>query len=371
MSSEAIRIGVFLCRCHDKGSCDMLDFARLREFLRGYKDIVLVEEQDHLCSPESMLSFKRSIADSRLNRIILGMCSPNKHLEEFRDAAKEMGVNRYLVDSVNIREQIAFIHLDEPEEMQVKLADQFAMAIAKSRATQPADKVYAMVDDHRCNGCHICYTVCDKDAIAMVSDKYGRFSEVAWVDKDKCWGCGVCVTSCPVDAIDMTVYSNREMNAQVDAFIERMRPDAVNALVLSCHWCAYPAADSAGTQRIPMDPHFRSIRTLCSGRADPDWILKAITRGADGVLLLGGKPHACHFESGNIRTMSRMKLIKLLMTQLGLHDNRFHVEWVDPQDPEHYAKVVNDFISELKKLGPNPLVSLEKDYTSAQTKKKG
>ena len=205
MSSEAIRIGVFLCRCHDKGSCDMLDFARLREFLQGYKDIVLVEEQDHLCSPESMQGFKESIADNRLNRIILGMCSPNKHLEEFRDAAKEMGVNRYLVDSVNIREQIAFIHLDEPEEMQVKLADQFAMAIAKSRATQPADKVYAVVDDHRCNGCHICYTVCDKDAIAMVSDKYGRFSEVAWVDKDKCWGCGVCVTSGPVDAIDMTV----------------------------------------------------------------------------------------------------------------------------------------------------------------------
>ncbi|MGE4274586.1 MAG: hydrogenase iron-sulfur subunit [Candidatus Methanomethylophilaceae archaeon] len=343
-----------------------MDFARLREFLDGYDDIVLTEESNNLCSDESLVDFKRLIEENKLNRVLLGMCTPNKHLDEFRDAAQDIGLNRYLVDSVNIREQIAFIHQNEPEEMQVKLMDQFAMAIAKLRATQPADKVYAVVDDHRCNGCHICYTVCDKDAIRMVPDKNGRVTEVSLVDKEKCWGCGVCVTSCPVDAIDMTVYSNREMIAQVDTFIERMRPDGINALVLSCHWCAYPAADAAGAKRLPIDPHFRSIRTLCSGRVDPDWILKALTRGADGVLLLGGKPHACHFESGNMRTMSRMKLIKLLMSQLGLHDNRFHVEWMDPEDPERYAQVVDDFVKELRKLGPNPLSSVDKDYSSAK-----
>lgn len=366
MSSTTPRIGIFLCRCHDSGSCEVLDFERLAGHLKKHSDVVFLEEHTNLCSEESKKSFKKVIKKQKLDRVLLGMCTPSKHLEEFRELAGEAGLNRYMVDSVNIREQIAFIHADEPEEAQLKLHDQFDMGLAKLRATVPAEKVYALVNERKCNGCEICYTVCDKDAITMVPDVHGRVASISSVDKDKCWGCGVCVTSCPVHAMDMTIYSNKEMVAQLDAFIENMRKDKLNVLVLSCHWCAYPAADEAGKQRIKIDPHFRSIRTLCSGRVDPDWILKAITSGVDGVLLLGGKPHACHFESGNMRTMSRMKLIKLLLSQTGLHDNRFHVEWMDPADPVRYAQVVNDFITELRKLGPNPLTSIDSDYSSAK-----
>ena len=368
MNSVTPRIGVFLCRCHGSGSCEVLDFQRLKDYLKKYSDVVFIEEHDNFCSDESRELFKKTIKRERLDRVLLGMCSPSKHLEEFRESAVEIGMNQYMVDAVNIREQIAYIHVEELEEAQLKLHDQFAMGLAKLRVTLPADKVYAVVDEHKCNGCEICYTVCDKEAIKMVPDTHGRVKKISSIDLDKCWGCGVCVTSCPVHAMDMTIYSNKEMTAQVDAFIENMRKGDLNVLILSCHWCAYPAADAAGKNRMNIDPHFRSIRTLCSGRVDPDWILKAITSGADGVLLLGGKPHACHFESGNMRTMTRMKLIKLLLSQTGLHDNRFHVEWMDPEDPVRYAQVVNDFIADLRKLGPNPLASIDSDYSSAKLK---
>ncbi len=366
MSSESVRIGVFLCECHDEGSCDMLDFKRLKAFLNEYEDIVFVGEYDHMCSAETLQAFKDNVKSMSLNRVVLGMCSPTKHLEKFRDAAEEVGLNRFLVDGVNMREQVAFIHLGEPEEMQVKLADQFAMAIAKARVSRPASEIYAVVDDLRCNGCHICATVCDKGAIEMIPDPSGRVKEISRIDAEQCVGCGVCVTSCPVAALDMTVHSNAEMNAQLDSFIERMRPDKLNVLVLSCQWCAYPAADAAGSARLPIRPDFRHMMTLCTGRADPDWMLKAITRGADGVLLLGGKAQACHFKSGNIRTMSRMKLVKLFMSQLGLDDKRLQVKWVDPADGKAYADAVNEFIEDLSKMGPNPLLTRDEDYSSAK-----
>jgi hypothetical protein len=67
-------------------------------------------------------------------------------------------------------------------------------------------------------------------------------------------------------------------------------------VVFSCHWCSYTAADTAGLKRMAMDPHFVVIRTMCSARVDPEWVLKALSKGADGVLVLAGHPGRCHIE---------------------------------------------------------------------------
>ena len=112
-----------------------------------------------------------------------------------------------------------------------------------------------------------------------------------------------------------------------------------------------------------MDPHFRVIRTLCSGRVDPDWIIRALSGGADGVLLMGGEPGHCHFETGNIRTMSRMKLLKIFLMQMGFDENRFKVEWVDKDEPEKFREVVSQFINEVREIGPNPMKTLDEEYT--------
>ncbi len=362
------RVGVYLCECHSSGLCDRFDFDDLAAFAEEFPETVLLRRDPKLCGEGSLQQLKDDIADHDLDRILLATCAPDKHLEEFREAAGEAGINRYLVNAVNIREQISSIHEGDPAKARAKARDQFAMGMADILATRASSKVYALVDETRCSGCEICYTVCDKDTISMVPDPYGQVKNVAYIDPEKCWGCGVCVTSCPVDAMDMTVYSNDQMEAQLQAFLDRISPDRTNALVFACHWCAYQAADAAGAAGIPIDPDFRIIRTLCSGRVDPNWVLKAVSRGADGVLLMGGKPTKCHFKSGNLRTMTRMKLIKLLLDQMGLDGHRFRVEWVNPEEPEAYAQVVNEFISDLRQLGPNPLMSRDTDYSHAKYK---
>ncbi|MDI3482198.1 MAG: hypothetical protein PWQ88_69 [Candidatus Methanomethylophilaceae archaeon] len=363
------RVGVYFCECHSSGLCDRFDFDDLETFAHEFPQVVLIRRNPKLCGKEAIEGIKKDIKEHSLKRILVATCAPDKHLEEFRTAAVEAGLNRYLVDAVNIREQLAFIHTKDPEKARKKARDQFAMGMANLMAVKPADKVYAIVDETKCNGCEICYTVCDKDAITMIPDPYGRVSKISHPEPDKCWGCGVCVTSCPVNVMDMSVYSNAQMEAQVDTFIERMEPNMINSLVFACHWCAYPAGDAAGAEGIEIEPDFRIIRTLCSGRVNPDWVLKALSRGADGVLLMGGKPNHCHFNTGNIRTMRRMKLIKFLMEQMGLDGRRFRVEWVNPDEPYEYANIVNSFVNDLRKLGPNPLSSRESDYSSAKNKK--
>lgn len=369
-SNVGDRVGLYFCECHSSQLCERFDFDDLEAFSKEFPQIVLTRRDPKLCGEQSMDVLKNDIKESSLDRVLVATCAPDKHLEEFRAAANEAGINRYLVDAMNIREQLAAIHADDPEGARIKARDQFAMAMTNLLKARPVSKVYAMVDEDRCNGCEICYTVCDKGAISMVPDPSGRVSKIAHPEIDKCWGCGVCVTSCPVNVMDMTVYSNEQLEGQVDAFLERLNPDRTNALVFACHWCAYQAADAAGSKGLAIDPDFRIVRSLCSGRIDPDWVLKAVSKGADGVLLLGGKPNQCHFKSGNIRTMSRMKLIKLLMDQMGLDGHRFRVEWVNPEEPDEYARVVNEFISDLRQLGPNPMKSLDTDYSHAVQRKK-
>ena len=66
-----------------------------------------------------------------------------------------------------------------------------------------------------------------------------------------------------------------------------------------CNWCTYTASDLAGTARLTYDPNAPVIRVMCSGRVDPQFVLRALHEGADGVLIGGCHPGDCHYQSGN------------------------------------------------------------------------
>jgi coenzyme F420-reducing hydrogenase delta subunit len=125
-------------------------------------------------------------------------------------------------------------------------------------------------------------------------------------------------------------------------------------LVFCCNWCAYAGADLAGVSRLQINPQFRVIRTLCSARVDPEFILHAFKKGADGVMVLGCHPGDCHYIGGNYRTRRRMALLKMMLQQFGLHKDRFHLEWVSAAEGEKFARVVNEFIERVTRLGPSP-----------------
>ena len=122
-----------------------------------------------------------------------------------------------------------------------------------------------------------------------------------------------------------------------------------------CNWCSYAGADLAGTSRIKYPPNIRSIRVMCSGRVDPVFILEALKKGADGVLVAGCHPGDCHYQSGNYKTKRRIMLLKKLMEELNIDPERVRFEYVSASEGQKFADVVTGFVDDLKKMGPNPL----------------
>jgi F420-non-reducing hydrogenase iron-sulfur subunit len=122
-----------------------------------------------------------------------------------------------------------------------------------------------------------------------------------------------------------------------------------------CNWCSYAGADLAGTSRIQYSPIVHSVRVNCSSRVDPTHVIKAFMMGADGVLIAGCHPGDCHYKSGNLLTRRRVMMLKTLLDTIGIEPDRLRLEWVSASEANKFAKVVNDFVKQVEKLGPNML----------------
>ncbi|MCD5408950.1 hydrogenase iron-sulfur subunit [Candidatus Bipolaricaulota bacterium] len=124
-----------------------------------------------------------------------------------------------------------------------------------------------------------------------------------------------------------------------------------------CRWCSYAGADLAGTSRIKYPPNIVPIRVPCSGRVDPQWVLDAFERGADGVLIGGCHPGDCHYVSGNYKARRRIYLLKKILPELGIEPERVRLEWVSASEGQKFAQVVAVFVEELRALGPRSVTS--------------
>jgi F420-non-reducing hydrogenase iron-sulfur subunit len=119
-----------------------------------------------------------------------------------------------------------------------------------------------------------------------------------------------------------------------------------------CNWCTYTAADLAGTSRLKYPPNARVIRVMCSGRVDPQFVMEAFARGADGVLIGGCHPGDCHYMEGNYKTMRRVTLLRPLLRALGIEDERLRLEWISASEGEKVARVISEMVATLRRLGP-------------------
>jgi len=128
-----------------------------------------------------------------------------------------------------------------------------------------------------------------------------------------------------------------------------------NIIGFLCNWCSYAGADLAGTSRIKYPANIKSIRVMCSGRVDTVFILEALRKGADGVLIAGCHPGDCHYQSGNYKTNRRIKLLQNLLSDMGVESDRVRFEYVSASEGQKFAHVVTDFVDQLKKMGPSPL----------------
>lgn len=119
-----------------------------------------------------------------------------------------------------------------------------------------------------------------------------------------------------------------------------------------CNWCSYRAADLAGSARIKYEPNVRILRVMCSGRVDPQFILKAFSLGADGVLVAGCHPGECHYIEQNYKAMRRFSMIRYTLEQLGIEPGRVKLLWASAAEGQQLAEGVNSFVDEVRKLGP-------------------
>jgi len=119
-----------------------------------------------------------------------------------------------------------------------------------------------------------------------------------------------------------------------------------------CNWCSYSGADLAGVSRFKTSPNVRIIRTMCSGRVDPSFIIRAFELGADGVLISGCHFGDCHYLEGNFKTMRRVEMMKLVLKNFGIDPKRLRLEWISASEAEKYARVSFEFAEEIRKLGP-------------------
>lgn len=142
--------------------------------------------------------------------------------------------------------------------------------------------------------------------------------------------------------------------------MENFEPKIV---AFACNWCSYAGADTAGVNRIQYSPHFRVIRTMCSGRVKPAFVLKAFQMGADGVLVSGCHFGDCHYIFGNYRAVEQFEKTKNIVRLLGLEEKRLRLEWISAAEGARWAQVINEFVADITKLGPSPLRKSGKGIT--------
>ena len=129
-----------------------------------------------------------------------------------------------------------------------------------------------------------------------------------------------------------------------------------------CNWCTYTAADLAGVSRFKYASNARVIRVMCSGRIDPQFILEALARGADGVLIGGCHPNDCHYVEGNYKMLRRFELLKRMLADMGIPEQRVRLEWISAAEGEKVKTVMNEMVDQLRQLGPLDLPGKRADW---------
>jgi heterodisulfide reductase subunit A len=228
---------------------------------------------------------------------------------------------------------------------------------AASRASQlmrrgmfKKEALTAEVDEERCTGCEECVKVCPYGAISL--------DGVAHVTEALCEGCGICAAACPEGAIDMRHYTNEQIIAQIDAALEE-RP-AEKVIVFTSYWCSYSGADMAGTARIKHSANARIIRLLCCGRVTTEFMLRALEKGAGGVLIATCHAGECHYERGDEEVAKRYKLLKEALDEEGIDSSRLAMEGISAAEGKRFATVVNQLVDKVVGLEPIPAEKLER-----------
>lgn len=211
-----------------------------------------------------------------------------------------------------------------------------------------SEPIIAEVDPDLCIGCQICNEVCAFDAIGVNLTEGKIVSEV---NPLLCKGCGTCGAICPAEAITLHHFTTDQIDAMIEESLKEknIKPKIVAFL---CNWCSYAGADTAGVSRFQYPPNIRPIRVMCSGRINPNFIIDAFLKGADGVLVGGCHIGDCHYLKGNYHARERFYNLLQDLKETGVDPKRIRLEWISASEGKKFAKVIDEFTQQIRKLGP-------------------
>ena len=139
VSGQEPRIGAFICHC-GRNIGGYADVPSIVEYARTLPNVVYAEDNLYTCSTDTQQQITRLIDEKDLNRVVVASCSPRTHEPLFRNTCREAGLNEYLFEMANIRDQCTWVHMNEPEAATHKAKDLVRMAIAKARLLEPLHK---------------------------------------------------------------------------------------------------------------------------------------------------------------------------------------------------------------------------------------
>jgi F420-non-reducing hydrogenase iron-sulfur subunit len=122
-----------------------------------------------------------------------------------------------------------------------------------------------------------------------------------------------------------------------------------------CHYCAYAAADLAGSMRLDYPQAIKVIELPCSGKLDVIYVLRAFEDGADGVMVAGWLEGDCHYLEGNLNARRRVEYVQKLLTTIGLEAERIRMVNLSSAMGNQFAISTTEMFNQIKEIGPNPL----------------
>jgi coenzyme F420-reducing hydrogenase delta subunit len=126
-------------------------------------------------------------------------------------------------------------------------------------------------------------------------------------------------------------------------------------LAFCCHYCAYAAADLAGSMRLQYPGNVRVLRLPCTGKLEVNYIMAAFERGVDGVIVAGCLEGGCHFLEGNLRARRRVERARQLLKEIGLEPERLEMFNLSSAEGPRFAEIVTTMVQRLTRLGKSPL----------------
>jgi heterodisulfide reductase subunit A len=209
--------------------------------------------------------------------------------------------------------------------------------IILNQSTIMLEPVVAWVDQELCNACGRCVRVCPYHAITGGDAKQ---KIKATVIEAMCQGCGTCAPECTRDAITIRHFTDQQMTAQIDAALAHDPHERI--LVFACNWCSYAGSDFAGVSRLQYPPNARVIRTMCSGRVDPEFVWRGFEKGAAMVLVSGCHYADCHYIDANRQTVKRVDRLWSQLERKGVRPERLQLEWISAAEGQKWAHVMRE-----------------------------